>query len=91
MAIPIPLLQQGSPNLVTNQEWQQFHNDMDAWENQVTLDIHLLNPAAQIEQAPLYGPPISHRPLDDLDVPPFSSPGSTGYNKWRQTSYTSKT
>jgi len=52
MAILIPLLQQGSPNLVTNAEWQQFHDNVNAWETQATLDIHAINPNAVTQQAP---------------------------------------
>jgi len=50
MVIPIPILQQGAPNTVTNAEWQQLQDDVNAWVVQATNNIQLHNPATQIEQ-----------------------------------------
>jgi len=49
MALPIPILAQAAPMTMTNAEWVIHHNGINAWMAQSTLDIHALNPTAQIE------------------------------------------
>jgi len=53
MALPIPLLQQAIATTVTNREWTQYRDDVDAWFTQITLDIHAVDPNVQIEQPPV--------------------------------------
>jgi len=53
MALPIPILTQAVPTTVTNAEWTQYHDDIDAWFTQTTLDILAVDPTIQIEQAPV--------------------------------------
>jgi len=53
MALPIPLLQQAIATTVTNVEWTQYRDDVDAWFTQTTLDILAVDPTIQIEQPPV--------------------------------------
>jgi len=53
MALPIPILTQAISTTITNGEWQDYRNDVDAWITQTTLDIHAIDPTIQVEAAPV--------------------------------------